>query len=281
VWLLHAVALWIWHVPSLYEAALERESIHALEHACFFVTAALFWWGLTRGRYGRLGYGAAVVYVFATAMHSGLLGAALTVSPRLWYPIYARSTSAWGLSPIEDQQLAGLIMWIPAGVIFAGVGLAFFAAWLNESGRRARFNADPPLHARRSFSNRTHSGRGIPLALLLCAAALATGCQRDFTREAAAMTGGDPSRGRAEINKYGCDTCHTIPGVRTATGRVGPPLQGVASRVYLAGHVPNTPGNMQDWIRYPHRHDSLTVMPETGVSEQDGRDLAAFLYTLR
>src|SRR3954471_2138593 len=61
VWVLHAVALWVWHVPSLYQAALESEFIHGLEHSCFFVTAALFWWGLTRGRYGRLGYGAAVV----------------------------------------------------------------------------------------------------------------------------------------------------------------------------------------------------------------------------
>jgi cytochrome c2 len=106
-------------------------------------------------------------------------------------------------------------------------------------------------------------------------------CQRDAYREASALTGGDPDRGQAIIAKYGCDTCHTIPGVRTANGRVGPPLTGVASRVYLAGHVPNTPNNMEDWIRYPHRYDAQTVMPETGVTEQDGRDLAAYLYTLR
>ena len=95
------------------------------------------------------------------------------------------------------------------------------------------------------------------------------------------MTGGDPDRGQAIMAKYGCDTCHVIPGVRTANGRVGPPLTGVATRVYIAGHVPNTPGNMADWIRYPHRHDTQTVMPETGVTEQDARDLSAYLYTLR
>ena len=263
VWLLHAAALWMWHVPVLYAAALRSDVVHALEHACFFITASLFWWGLTRGRYGRLGYGAAVIYVFATALHSGLLGAALTISPRVWYPIHAATTAAWGLSALEDQQLAGLIMWIPAGVLFTVVGLFFFAAWLQESARRARFPAV------------------LSCMLLLCIAASQPACRRDVGREAYGLTGGDPERGRAAINQYGCDTCHTIPGVRTAQGRVGPPLTGVAARVYLAGHIPNTPGNMQDWIRFPHKHDAQTVMPETGVTEQDARDIAAYLYTLQ
>jgi cytochrome c2 len=265
VWLLHAAALWAWHVPALYDAAIHSEALHALEHACFFVSAGLFWWGITRGRYGRLGYGSAVLYVFATAMHSGLLGAALTLSPRAWYPAHAATTGAWGLSPLEDQQLAGLIMWIPAGVVFVAMGLVFFGLWLRESERRT-------VNARRvSF---------VALVSLASAVSL-SGCQRSAARDAAALTGGDPDRGRAIVAKYGCDTCHTIPGVRTAKARVGPPLDGVATRVYIAGHVPNTPGNMQDFIRYPHRHDPLTVMPEAGVTEQDARDLAAYLYTLR
>jgi len=141
VWLLHALALWVWHLPALYTAALEHESIHALQHASFFGTAALFWWGLLQGRYGRAGYGAAVVYVFATAVHSGVLGALLTFAPHVWYPIYATSSAAaarFGLTPLEDQQLAGLLMWIPAGVIFIAGGLFFFAAWLRESERRAQ-----------------------------------------------------------------------------------------------------------------------------------------------
>ena len=133
VWLLHALALWIWHLPVLYEAALASDAVHAAQHVCFFGTAALFWWGLAHGRYGRLGYGAAVVYVFATGVHSGVLGALLTFSPRVWYPAYAATSRAWGLTPLEDQQLAGLVMWVPAGVIFLVVGLAFFAAWLRES----------------------------------------------------------------------------------------------------------------------------------------------------
>jgi cytochrome c2 len=266
VFLLHAAALWAWHVPALYGAAIHSEAIHALEHTCFFVSAGLFWWGITRGRYGRLGYGAAVLYVFATAMHSGLLGAALTLAPHAWYPAHEATTAAWGLSPLEDQQLAGLIMWVPASVIFVAAGLYYFALWIKESERRT-------LRSSVSFI--------ASIALAASAAAL-SGCGGGAVdRDAAELTGGDPQRGRAIVAKYGCDTCHTIPGVRTAKARVGPPLEGVATRVYIAGHVPNTPGNMQDFIRYPHRHDPLTVMPETGVTEQDARDLAAYLYTLR
>jgi putative membrane protein len=83
VWLLHALALWIWHLPALYTAALERAPIHVLQHCSFFGSATLFWWGLLHGRYGRAGYGAAVVYVFATAVHSGVLGALLTFAPHI------------------------------------------------------------------------------------------------------------------------------------------------------------------------------------------------------
>ena len=79
VFLLHAIALWVWHLPALYDYALEHEGVHVVQHLCFFGTAALFWWGIAHGRYGRVGYGAAVVYVFATAVHGGVLGALLTV----------------------------------------------------------------------------------------------------------------------------------------------------------------------------------------------------------
>ncbi len=80
--LLHAVALWVWHIPALYDYALEPEGIHAVQHLCFFGSAALFWWGIAHGRHRRRGYGAAVVFVFATAVHGGMLGALMTVSPR-------------------------------------------------------------------------------------------------------------------------------------------------------------------------------------------------------
>lgn len=138
VWLLHATALWVWHVRPLYEATLDHPGIHLLQHVSFFGTALLFWWALVQGWYGRLGYGLSVLYVFTTALHSGALGALLTFAPNVWYPIYAPRTAAWGTSAIEDQQLAGLLMWIPFSLSFLIVGLALFAAWMGESDRRAR-----------------------------------------------------------------------------------------------------------------------------------------------
>jgi cytochrome c2 len=100
-------------------------------------------------------------------------------------------------------------------------------------------------------------------------------------REAAALTGGDPAYGPALARQYGCATCHTIPGVDGARGRVGPSLAGVASRSYLGGVLTNTPRNMVRWIREPRAVDSLTAMPNTGVSASDALHISAYLYTLR
>jgi cytochrome c oxidase assembly factor CtaG len=139
--LLHGLALWVWHLPALYDSALEHEAVHALQHICFFGTAALFWWGIIHGRYGRIGYGVAVMYVFATAVHGGVLGALLTFSPRVWYTPYVAHHPP-GLTPLEDQQLAGLLMWVPAGLIFVAGGLALFAAWLRQSDRLSRLTLE-------------------------------------------------------------------------------------------------------------------------------------------
>ncbi len=100
-------------------------------------------------------------------------------------------------------------------------------------------------------------------------------------QEVRALTGGNPSRGRELIRGYGCDSCHTIPGVVTADAHVGPPLNKVAHRVYLAGHIENTPDNMMRWIQHPRTLDPKTAMPEMGVTEADSRDITAYLYTLR
>jgi len=111
------------------------------------------------------------------------------------------------------------------------------------------------------------------------------GCRgpRDDERraEAIALTGGDPDRGRALLRTYGCASCHTIPGVDGASGLVGPPLAGIASRSYIGGVLPNTPQNMIRWIEDPKKVDSLTAMPDVGVSAPDARRIAAYLYTLR
>jgi len=100
-------------------------------------------------------------------------------------------------------------------------------------------------------------------------------------RDAAALTGGDPQAGREKIRTYGCNTCHTVPGVPGAHGRVGPPLTGIGERMYVAGVLTNTPENMVKWIVDPTGVDSATAMPNTGVTERDARDIAAYLYSLR
>ena len=121
------------------------------------------------------------------------------------------------------------------------------------------------------------------LALLACAPVLSAcdGTREAAAREAAAMTGGDPARGPDLMRKYGCQTCHTIPGVAGADGLVGPPLAGIASRSYIGGVLPNAPDNMLRWIRDPKAIDPLTAMPNTGVTASDARHITAYLYTLR
>jgi cytochrome c oxidase assembly factor CtaG len=136
-WLIHAIALWVWHIPALFDATLHSEAIHTLQHLSFLLSALLFWWALIHGRQGAMGYGAAVLYVFTTSVHSGALGALITLAGSVWYPSYAPLTASWGLTPLEDQQLGGLIMWIPAGLVYVIAGLALFAGWLREADLRA------------------------------------------------------------------------------------------------------------------------------------------------
>jgi putative membrane protein len=133
-WAVHGLVIWAWHAPVLYELAVRREPVHALQHAMFVGTSMLFWWGLICGRYGRAGYGAAVFYVFTTAIHTGILGALFTIAPAPLYSVYARVA---GIDALGDQQVAGLVMWIPAGILLTMMGLWLFAAWLGEAERRS------------------------------------------------------------------------------------------------------------------------------------------------
>ena len=104
--------------------------------------------------------------------------------------------------------------------------------------------------------------------------------QRTRMREnAAAITGGDPRRGEAMFIQYGCGSCHALQDVRTAVGSVGPPLDGIAERTIIAGHLANKPENMERWIRDPQRVSPGTAMPDLAVGEGDARDITAFLYT--
>jgi cytochrome c oxidase assembly factor CtaG len=257
-WLLHVIALSAWHVPSLYEAAVRDRGLHAFEHASFLATAFLFWMALLHPRRRRARGGAGTVYLFATGLYSTALGALLTLSPRPWYATHG----AGGFSALEDQQVAGLIMWVPGGVIVTVMALLVVARMLRES--------DAPRTVRRVA--------GIILLIAL-AATTVSACDSN-TRTARNLTGGDPGHGRNAITKYGCDTCHTIPGVPGAQATIGPPLTGLARRTYVAG-APNDPGRLIEWIRHPQQVRRGTPMPELGVTERDGRDIAAYLYTLR
>jgi cytochrome c len=114
------------------------------------------------------------------------------------------------------------------------------------------------------------------MALLLVA------CEESATiKRAAELTGGDPARGRAKIQYYGCGACHTIPGVDGADALVGPELTHFASRVYVAGVLPNSPQNVVRWIQNPKQIDRLTAMPNLNVTEADARDITGYLYTLK
>jgi putative membrane protein len=115
-WLLHVGALWAWHVPRLYDAALRDERIHVVEHLTFLLTALLFWW-VALDRH-RLRLGVATFYLFAAGLQGTLLGALLTIARHPWYVAHYTTTQNWGLTSMEDQQLAGLIMWIPAGLVY-------------------------------------------------------------------------------------------------------------------------------------------------------------------
>jgi cytochrome c len=127
--------------------------------------------------------------------------------------------------------------------------------------------------------HRGSPGGPAALAALTCAAMLAA-CSDD-ARTARALTGGDPDRGKLAIRRYGCGTCHEIPSVGGAIGRVGPSLDTIGSRQYLAGRLPNTPDHLMEWIRHPQAIEPGNVMPDMTVTEADARDIAAVLYGLR
>lgn len=135
-WALHGVVVWVWHAPAFYELAVRSEAAHAVQHATFVGTSILLWWGLLYGRYGRAGYGAAVFYVFTTAVHTGILGALFTFAGAPLYSVYVGIPGVGIEGALADQQVAGLVMWIPAGLLLTMMGVALFAAWLGEAERR-------------------------------------------------------------------------------------------------------------------------------------------------
>jgi putative membrane protein len=130
--LLQVAALWIWHAPPLFDAAVRDPWIHALQHTTFLMSACCFWWSITRTR-GLAPMGPAMLGLFLTMIATGALGALLTFAPAPWYAVYARAGSPFGLSPLEEQQLGGLIMWVPGGTVYLAAAL-----WLFHDVLRAR-----------------------------------------------------------------------------------------------------------------------------------------------
>ena len=134
LWLLHVGTLWFWHASGPYEAALRSGPLHVLEHVAFVVTGFLFWRTvLGRRRERRASEGFAVLLVFAMTLQSVFLSALLTFASEPWYRPYATTTRTWGLDPLTDQQLAGLMMWIPAGLIYLGAALSLLVGWLRST----------------------------------------------------------------------------------------------------------------------------------------------------
>jgi cytochrome c len=114
---------------------------------------------------------------------------------------------------------------------------------------------------------------------LFCWAIAATGCgEKQPTMQVA---GGDPQRGKASIERYGCVACHAIPGIPGHGSNVGPPLTKIARRAYVGGVLPNLPDEMVRWLRNPPEVDPRTAMPNLGISEMEAKDIAAYLYTLK
>jgi putative membrane protein len=136
-WAFHALALWVWHFPWLFDLSVRNDAVHALQHASFFFAALVFWESLL---VHRRGYAIGVISLFTTTLHMGALAGIITLADVPWYRAYAYTTAAWGLTPLEDQQLGGLIMWIPAGLVYVVAAL-----WMGGSLLRTDTK---PLEAR-------------------------------------------------------------------------------------------------------------------------------------
>jgi putative membrane protein len=131
------VALLAWHTPLAFQAALRNNTLHALEHLTLLATAIFFWWPiLTTALRQRIGTGFAIVEVLVATTVMTVLGAMLTFSPAVWYPAYATAERAHAIGALADQQLAGLLMWIPSGMLYLVIIAVLFVRWIdNETSR--------------------------------------------------------------------------------------------------------------------------------------------------
>lgn len=143
------VVLWAWHLPSLYEGALRDPNVHILEHTMFMVTGVIAWAPILFALPpdAPLGYLTKIAYLFFNMISSSILAAIFTFAPTVIYPFYGDAMLRFGLTALDDQQLAGAIMWVPGGGIFLAATLIAFAAWLNNEDRKGQAKYPPPPHA--------------------------------------------------------------------------------------------------------------------------------------
>ncbi|HEX6784679.1 MAG TPA: cytochrome c oxidase assembly protein [Sphingomicrobium sp.] len=128
------VVMWTWHAPALFNRALDSFGWHVAQHSCFFLSSLLFWWAMLHPRGRSAGYGVSAACLFATSLIGGALGALMSLSSSPWYADYAAmGMTGIGLDPVDDQRLAGLIMWIPGGLVHGVAALALFYRWLKSS----------------------------------------------------------------------------------------------------------------------------------------------------
>ena len=148
---LFALALWTWHLPTLYRSALLDDTIHVLEHTSFIGASLLFWMHVIGRKRQRLDFAPAILLVFLSGLQSAALSVMLIFSGRALYPIHERGAATWGLSALEDQQLAGAIMWTPVGLVFLITIVVLLARWLLAMNRRR-----PPTEAATGASWSAH-----------------------------------------------------------------------------------------------------------------------------
>lgn len=153
---MHTAVIWGWHAPVIFELGVRNDFVHALGHLAFLGSALLFWAALRQaGRAGGNGYGVAALAALGTLMHMGILGGLITFAPRVLYGVYEDNGLSW-LTPLEDQQLAGLIMWVPAALPYVVAGLGFVMAWLRD--------ADQDRKGRNGLKNNRNNGSKSGLA---------------------------------------------------------------------------------------------------------------------
>ena len=126
--LVQGAVIWLWHVPGVFDATVNSLPVHRWQHLSFLVSALLFWYAVSPAYRA----GQALACVFFTMLHTSILGALLALAPRVLYPMQTLHAGEWGLSALEDQQLAGMLMWVPAGTVYVGAALFYAMRWIRS-----------------------------------------------------------------------------------------------------------------------------------------------------